>query len=116
MPILIVLSNFPDSETARRVSLALVEERLAACANILPAVESIYRWKGAVESASEVTVLLKTTPERYARLERRLKELHPYELPEIVAMAPAKGLPKYLDWVAESCQDETSCQKPPFLD
>ena len=102
MPALLVFSTFPDPETARRLAQTLVGERLAACANLLPAVESIYRWKGAVENAPEVMAILKTTTESYPRLEARLKELHPYELPEIVAVSPVGGLPGYLRWVEES--------------
>ena len=102
MSALIVLSTFADLESARRITRTLVEEHLAACANILPGVESVYRWKDAIESASEVTAILKTTSERYAELEARLKELHPYELPEIVALHPVGGLPKYLEWIVEN--------------
>ena len=102
MSALLVFSTFPDSDTARRLAQTLVEERLAACANLLPAVESIYRWKGAVENATEVLAILKTTTETYPRLEQRLKELHPYELPEIVAISLAGGLAGYLAWVEES--------------
>lgn len=105
MPALLVLSTFPDAETARRVTRAVVEERLAACGNLVPAIESIYRWKGTLETSTEVLVLFKTTGESYSRLEARIRELHPYELPEIVAVALSGGLPGYLGWIAENCGD-----------
>jgi len=101
---LIVLSTFGSSDEARRVATTLVEERLAACANLLPAVESIYRWKGAVESASETMVIFKTNIDRYYQLETRLKQLHSYEVPEIVAFRAHAGLISYLRWVDDSCR------------
>ncbi len=103
---LLVLSTFPDAETARRIVRVCVEERLAACGNLLPGVESIYRWRGAVETASETLVLFKTTTEVYPRLQERLRALHPYETPEIVALPPSGGLPAYLEWVVDACADE----------
>ncbi len=101
--VLLVVSTCPDAETAQRIGYTLVCEKLAACANILPQIRSIYRWKGNIEDASEVLVLFKTTAETYARFEQRLKELHPYDVPEIIAVPLARGLPDYLAWVAESC-------------
>jgi periplasmic divalent cation tolerance protein len=101
---LIVLSTFGDPAEARQVARVLVEERLAACANILPGVESIYRWQGAVESAAEVMVVFKTNVDQYYQLETRLKELHSYEVPEIVALPVQVGSLPYLRWVDESCQ------------
>ena len=106
MSALLVLTTFSDLESARRTVRVLVEERLAACANLLPGVESVYRWKGVIETASEVTAMLKTTAGRYPALEARLKELHPYELPEIVAVEIRAGLGGYLAWVAENCEPE----------
>ena len=103
MAALLFLSTFPDAETARRIARALVEERLAACANLVPGVESIYRWQGAVEQASEVLALFKTTEAARERFQARLRELHPYEVPEIVALRPEGGLPAYLQWVEENC-------------
>ncbi len=101
--VLLVVCTFPDAETAGRIAELLVSDRLVACANILPAVRSIYRWKGAVEEAGETVVFFKTTRSRWAELQRKLRELHPYELPEIVALNVAEGLPAYLQWVCESC-------------
>ena len=101
--VLLVLSTFPDAATARRIGHELVEQRCAACANILPPIESIYWWEKKVENAHETLVLFKTTAERYAALETALKQLHPYEVPEIIALSVAQGLPDYLRWVSESC-------------
>jgi periplasmic divalent cation tolerance protein len=102
MGALLLLSTFPDAEAARRIAGTLVEERLAACANLIPGVESIYRWKGEVERAGEVIVLFKTTEAARSRFEARLKELHPYEVPEILVIRPEGGLPAYLRWVEEN--------------
>jgi periplasmic divalent cation tolerance protein len=99
---LTVFSAFGDIEIARTAARALVEERLAACANIIPRIESIYHWKGKIESGEEALVIFKTTRERYAAFEKRLRELHPYEVPEVVAVEIVKGLPAYLEWVGES--------------
>ena len=99
MPALICLSSCPDAATAERIATALVEERLAACVNILPGMRSIYRWQGQVERADEVLLLIKTSVEAYPALQARLLALHPYELPELLAVEPAGGLPAYLDWV-----------------
>lgn len=97
----VVLCTFPDIEQARQIGAALVETQVAACVNILPGVESIYRWEGKVERAGEVLALIKTT--RYADLETAIKKLHPYEVPEILALPVATGFPAYLNWMAESC-------------
>ena len=102
--VLLVLSTFPEVETAQRVSRQLVEERCAACANILPQAQSIYWWQGKVESANETLVLFKTSADRYAALEIALRQLHPYELPEIIAMPVSEGLPEYLQWVGNNCR------------
>ena len=102
MSALLVMSMFPDAEDARRIARTLVEEQLAACANLVPGAESIYWWKGVIESSAEVLAFFKTTEAQYKRLEARLKELHPYETPEIVAIQLADGLPAYLQWVMEN--------------
>jgi len=99
---LVVFSTFADAETARNAARALVERKLAACANILPRVESIYHWQGKIESNAEVMVLFKTTRDKYPAFEQRLRELHPYEVPEIVALEISAGLPSYLDWIGNS--------------
>ena len=97
---LLVFSTFPDSERARETARVLVSERLAACANLLPGVTSVYIWQGEQTESEEVLVLFKTRRETYPALETRLKSLHPYEVPEIVAVDLAAGLPAYLAWVA----------------
>ncbi len=101
--VLIVLSTFADAETARQAARTLVEERLAACANIVPQIESIYRWREKIESGAEVLVIFKTTRGRYPQFEQRLRALHPYEVPEIVALPLATGHDPYLNWVVENC-------------
>jgi len=97
---LICLCTCPDADVAERIATALVEERLAACVNVLPAVTSIYRWQGVVERAGETMLLAKTTRERLAALGARIVALHPYELPEVVAVEAVGGLPDYLAWIA----------------
>lgn len=106
--VLIVLTNCPDDAVADRIARSLVEGGLAACVNRLAPAESIYRWQGAVERATETPLLIKTTRERYAEVERAVRALHPYEVPEIVAVPVACGLGAYLRWVADETQ-------PPLL-
>ena len=101
--ILLALSTFPDAENAHSIAEQLVTDRLVACANILPAVQSIYRWEGKVEKAAETMVLFKTTESRLPALQAKLKTLHPYDVPEIVAVRVSDGLPEYLQWVSENC-------------
>ena len=101
--ILFVISTFPDEATARRISRQLVEERFAACANILPAVQSIYRWKGSIEEAGETLAFFKTTTKRFPGLQAKLRKIHPYDVPEIIGFSVDEGLPEYLRWVFESC-------------
>ena len=97
---LLVLTNLPDAAHAQTLAAALVEARLAACVNILAPCTSVYRWQGAVETTTEVPLLIKTTPARYAALEAAIRAHHPYELPEIVSVPVTQGLPAYIDWVA----------------
>ncbi len=101
MAALIVFSTFPNELLAREAAGKLIEERLAACINILPGLTSLYRWKGKIEASPEVLLIIKTTRDRYPQLESALKACHPYELPEILAVATDAGLPEYLLWVAE---------------
>lgn len=91
----------PDEGTARRIAARIVEEGLAACVNIVPEVTSIYRWQGAVETASECLLIIKTRAEQLARLERRIAELHPYDVPEFVTVAVEGGSEAYLRWLVE---------------
>jgi periplasmic divalent cation tolerance protein len=100
MQTLLVLTNCPDQATADSIAQAVVGSRLAACVNILAPVRSLYRWQGAVESATEIPLLIKSTATAYPALEARIRELHPYEVPEIVALPITQGLPAYLNWVA----------------
>jgi periplasmic divalent cation tolerance protein len=107
MSILLVLTNCPDETSANAIALAVVEARLAACVNILPRVQSIYRWQGAVESASEIPLLIKTTAANYPALEAAIRARHPYETPEIIALPVERGLPAYLNWVAAETVQES---------
>ncbi len=100
--VLLVLCTVPDREVGQRIGHALVEGHLAACVNVLPAVHSIHRWQGAVESAEECLLLVKTTRERFGALRDAIVAAHPYELPEVIAVDVAAGLPAYLDWVVGS--------------
>jgi periplasmic divalent cation tolerance protein len=100
---LLACSTFPEIETARRIAQQLVTEKLVACANLIPAVESIYRWQDKVENAQEVLGLFKTTATCYAAFQERLKALHPYDVPEIICLRIEDGLPEYLRWVSAGC-------------
>jgi periplasmic divalent cation tolerance protein len=102
--ILLALSTFPDAEIARRISNQLVSERFAACANILPSVESIYRWKDKIESGNETLVLFKLSEDRQSAFRDKLRSLHPYDVPEIIFVPIASGLTDYLQWVSENCR------------
>jgi periplasmic divalent cation tolerance protein len=106
MDTLIVLSNLPDRNAALDLAQKLVQRRMAACVNVLAECTSVYRWQGKIESAAEVPILIKTTVERYAALEQAIRELHPYELPEIVAVPIREGLPDYLQWVAAETRSD----------
>lgn len=102
---LLVLCNTPDADCAAQIAQTLVERRLAACVNILAPCQSVYRWQGKIEHATEVPLLIKTTVARYAGLEVALRTLHPYDVPEIIALPIAAGLPAYLDWIAHETAD-----------
>lgn len=97
---LLVITNCPDEASANAIALAVVEASLAACVNILPRVQSIYRWQGSVESATEIPLLIKTTAAAYPALEQAIAGLHPYKVPEIIALPITQGLPAYLNWLA----------------
>ena len=96
----IVLTTLPAEGDAEGFASQLVEERLAACVNVLPAMRSVYRWKGSVERADERQLVIKTTAERVSALESRLKELHPYEVPEFVVLPIIAGSPAYLSFLS----------------
>jgi periplasmic divalent cation tolerance protein len=97
----IVLSTAGSQEEARRIAHHLVEQKLAACINIVPQVESIYRWQGKIESASEWLLLIKTTAEQFEKVRDAIRELHSYDLPECIAVAIEDGSPEYLRWLAD---------------
>jgi periplasmic divalent cation tolerance protein len=99
----ILLSNFPDAAAARNAVRTLVEERHIACGNIIPGVESIYEWKGALETSAEVMAVCKTTVHSASAAQARLRALHPYEVPEILQIPVGDGWPDYLAWVAAQC-------------
>lgn len=108
MAVLIVFSTFPNETSAREAAARLVESGAAACVSILPGLTSVYRWQGKIEEAAEALLMIKTTREAYPRLESALKACHPYELPEILAVAAEAGLPGYLEWVMqETARDNT---------
>lgn len=97
--VVLLLSNFPDADAARKAVRTLVEERLIACGNLIPGVESIYEWKGTIETSAEVMVILKTIAARADEAQTRLRALHPYEVPEILRLPVTGGWPGYLAWV-----------------
>jgi periplasmic divalent cation tolerance protein len=111
MSVLLAYCTCPDVASADRIARTLVAERLAACVNRLPGVQSTYRWQGAVEQADEVLLLIKTTTDRLDALTARLRTLHPYELPELVAVEVRAGLPAYLDWVATESAPPSAPEK-----
>ncbi|MFL9927410.1 divalent-cation tolerance protein CutA [Herbaspirillum lusitanum] len=104
--VLLVFSNLPDQPLAETLARMLVEQGLAACVNILPPVQSIYRWQGKLEQASEVSLMIKTTQARYAELEAAIRAAHPYEVPEILAIPAGAGLPSYLQWVVDETKKD----------
>lgn len=99
MSALIVMTNAPDREVALKIARALLERRLAACVNVLAECTSVYRWRGKLETAHEVPLMIKTRAAIYDEVEAVIKSLHPYELPEIVAVPVERGSPDYLEWV-----------------
>jgi periplasmic divalent cation tolerance protein len=105
---LLVFTSFAREDDAVRVTRALIEERLIACANLLPGARSLYRWKGAIEDQSEVVVLMKSRKQDWTALLSRLHELHPYDTPECIAVRVAAGAPKYLAWLEAALEPEGS--------
>jgi periplasmic divalent cation tolerance protein len=103
---ILVLTNVPDNAVAQSLATAVVEQRLAACVNILPVVQSVYRWQGVVEQASEITLMIKTTQTCYAELEQLIRHLHPYDVPEVIAIPVSAGLPSYLQWIETETSKE----------
>lgn len=105
LPVSIALVTAPAQDVAERIVRALVEERLAACGNIVPGITSIYRWEGAIQQETEVLIVLKTTRACVARLIARVKDLHPYDVPEVLALPVTAGLEAYAAWVAANVYD-----------
>ena len=97
--ILLTLSTFPDAETARRISTQLITEKFAACANVLPGVESIYRWKEKVEDTAEWVLLIKSRRDLFAALRAEIQKLHTYDVPEVIALPVVEGSDAYLGWI-----------------
>ncbi|QAU35873.1 divalent-cation tolerance protein CutA [Janthinobacterium sp. 17J80-10] len=105
--VLLVMTNMPDAASANRLARSLVDARLAACVNCLPGVRSVYRWQGAIEEAEETTLLIKTVLHQYAALELAIRQAHPYQVPEIIAITPCAGWQPYLAWIAEETRKNT---------
>lgn len=101
---LLVLTTCPDAATAHRIATTLVERRLAACINILSCLHSVYRWQGRTHDEAEVMLFIKTRHDAYAQLEAALVELHPYELPEVLAVPVQNGLGDYLAWINDTVE------------
>lgn len=101
---LLLFVTLPSAEKAAEMARQLVSERLAACGNVLPGLRSIYRWEGKVQEDMEALLLLKTTPARFEALRERVLSLHPYEVPEVLALPVALGSDRYLNWIAESVE------------
>ncbi|MBU1395148.1 MAG: divalent-cation tolerance protein CutA [Gammaproteobacteria bacterium] len=97
---LLILTTLPDAASAEKLARALIERRAAACVNVLPACRSIYRWEGAVETAEEIPLLIKTTRAAYPLVEELIRTQHPYDVPELIAISITNGLPAYLNWLA----------------
>ncbi len=95
----LILSTIDSREAAEKIAHHVVEERLAACVNIISDITSVYKWKGALERTTEILMVIKTTRERLPRLIERIKELHTYELPEVIALPIQDGYPPYLEWI-----------------
>ena len=107
---LLIITSLPDEASAQTLATTLVAERLAACVSVLAPCRSTYRWQGTIESAAEIPLLIKTTTARYAALEDAIRARHPYELPEIIAVPIAHGLPEYLAWVVTETRTGTCAE------
>lgn len=106
-PTIVVLTNVPNEDVANRLALALVNAHEAACVNILARCQSVYRWGGTAERTEEFPLLIKTTADRYAAVERTIRSLHPYTVPEIIALPIATGFAGYLGWVVSETREPT---------
>ncbi len=103
----LVFCTCPDQSTAEELANHLIDESLAACVNIVPGITSVYQWEGKRETGTELLLLIKTREETYAALEKRIIELHPYELPEIISVSLNNGLPAYLNWIIQNTCNPT---------
>ncbi len=110
---LVGLTTCPDGAVAGRIAQALVSERLAACVNEIPGLTSTYIWEGRVQRETEVLLLIKTTRDRWQALEQRVKELHPYELPELIALPVCAGSAAYLEWLRQNARAEFGAKVDP---
>ena len=104
--VLLVISNLPDIDSAESLARTVLEQRLAACVNIMPACRSLYWWKGQIEQSAEIPVFFKTTRRRFAALQTCIRAHHPYELPEVIAIPLTDGLPEYLRWVDNEVEEQ----------
>jgi periplasmic divalent cation tolerance protein len=95
----IILCTCPDQKTAEQIASELIKHQLAACVNIVPGITSVYRWQANIETAQEHLLLIKSQAEQYQAIETQIKQIHPYELPEIIAVPIDRGLPEYLQWI-----------------
>ena len=102
MPSQLILCSVPNQETADKIAHLLIGQQLAACVNILPAIQSVYQWQGKIESANELLLIIKSEQHRYKAIETLIVNQHPYEIPEIIAVSIERGLPSYLQWI-HSC-------------
>ena len=101
----IVLNTCPNMEVAKKLATLLVQEKLAACINIIPGLTSIYEWQGKLETGNECLLVIKSIKKRYSDLEKTIHDSHPYELPEIITVPISGGLHDYLAWVGQHCQE-----------
>lgn len=103
---LLVMTNMPDKDSANTLARRLLDQRLAACVNIMPPVQSIYRWNGVIEDASEIPVYIKTLQDRYSELESAIKGMHPYQVPEIIAVPVTGVSAAYLEWLVQETRKQ----------
>lgn len=101
---IVVFCAVSDRGSGERIATAIVQEGLAACVNVVPGLTSIYRWQGKVENAAECLLVIKTVADRFDALRERIRALHPYELPEVIALPITAGDPAYLNWITENTQ------------
>lgn len=104
---LIVFTSMPDADSANKLAQRLIQKSLAGCVNILPAMQSIYYWQGELERNSECQLIVKTLKQHYNAVEQCIRDQHPYELPEIIALPIARGLPEYMRWISDSCKTDS---------